>query len=338
MIKKLEQYFKIMLERKFFRWLKDNRQKILTFTVFLFLSTSFWFLSVLNERYTTQIRYPIRFSNFPSDKAALSDLPTFLELKIESHGFKLLGYHTTTPVNPIMLDLNLFLIDSAKSNPELFAPTIRLFSSVSNQLSDEVRLIEIQPDTLRLQYSPIIKKKVPVLSRILYQIPKQHILKQLSITPDSIVISGMAHVLDTIEYVATSEEKIKRLKLKKDYQVSLDLPAEVKCTQKKVNLRFFYEEFTEASMTLPIEVYNLPEGFGARLFPDQVSITYMVGLSDYEKVQAYQFSVIAYYEAPSEAEWNEQRKLKLEIKKQPSFILSPQINPTYVDYLLVKHD
>ncbi len=318
--------------------IKDNRQRIVTFLVFLLLSASFWFLSVLNERYTTEILYPVRFVNFPQENAQIANLPEYLELRIESHGFKLLGYHTTTSVNPIMVDLNLFTLDSSGRDVLLSIASSRLLPSVSQQLSDEVNLLAINPDSIHLQYLPSVQRKVPIQLGFDFEIPRQHLLKGITLEPDSVLVRGLSNRMDTLRAIYTENKKIRKLISGEVYRFELSLPSELSSPVEEVSVSFDFEEFTQSSLALPISVKNLPEGFSISLFPEEVTLSYLVALSDFDKVQAYQFRVEADYSLRDDAEWNEKPRLKLFLTKQPSFIHSTQMSPQWVDYILEKHD
>ena len=47
---------------------RKNKRSVLTFLVFLVISTALWFLIKLSENYTTQTTFGVQFAEVPADK------------------------------------------------------------------------------------------------------------------------------------------------------------------------------------------------------------------------------------------------------------------------------
>ncbi len=88
MVKNIEDNIKKFLEKKN---IKMDR-KLIIFLFFVVLSTIFWFLNQLEDEYVTDISLPVHYTNFPSDKILVNELPDHLDLRVRAFGYKLLEY------------------------------------------------------------------------------------------------------------------------------------------------------------------------------------------------------------------------------------------------------
>ena len=87
------------------RNLSDNK-KIVTYLVFVFIATIFWFLNALSKDYTTTVSYPVNYKNLPKDKILIRELPDKLFLEVKGGGFALLRYKISTAFQPINLNVS----------------------------------------------------------------------------------------------------------------------------------------------------------------------------------------------------------------------------------------
>ena len=146
-------------------------------------------------------------------------------------------------------------------------------------------------------------------------------------------VSGPDYIIDTISRVYTkpldagliSQSVSRSLDLAKSDHVSLG--------REKVKIRFEVEKFTEKTLSVPVEVINLPDSMSLKTFPHDIQVTCQVGLSNFEKLQPSMFRMMVDYK---EAETGQEKKLKVEMVKQPDFIRSVKYSPRSVEYLIEK--
>ena len=70
----------------------SNNKKLSTYTLFLFISFSFWFLSMLSKDHETTLNVPVEYVNFPTDKVLVSPTISFIEARVKAPGFSILFY------------------------------------------------------------------------------------------------------------------------------------------------------------------------------------------------------------------------------------------------------
>ena len=66
-------------------------KRLSKYFIFLLVSFSFWFLTIMSKEYETTICIPISYNNFPESQQLISNLESQMELKVKSYGFYLLS-------------------------------------------------------------------------------------------------------------------------------------------------------------------------------------------------------------------------------------------------------
>ncbi|MEA3444119.1 MAG: YbbR-like domain-containing protein [Bacteroidota bacterium] len=315
-----------------------KQRKLLVYFVFVLIASVFWLLIALGKNYDTEILYPVRFANLPKDKVLINKLPQYLNLSVDAYGFTLLRYKVKRSILPIYIDMrknNLFHVQG-KDN-KYFLLTRYLTKQVSKRMSDDVRIISIQPDSIVFDFSEMTEKKVAVIPDIKFSLEKQYLIKQKPrCKPDSIVISGTNSVLDTINNMYTKKLDLETLNKNITRNVGVRSIEGVVLSEKKVELSIVIEKYTEGSISLPIEVKNLPDSLLLKTFPDKIDLSYKVALSDYPKVKPYQFKLMVDYNDFISGQENNFQKMRVELKRFPSYVHSIRYSPKYVDYLFEK--
>lgn len=315
-------------------------QKLLIFLFFILVSTIFWFLNALSKDYNTTISYPVHFTNFPKDKILVNKLPSHILLHVNSYGFTLLQHKLKKSLLPIIFNVNSFALNKVPlSNHDIGTSKFYILTSlakqkIANQLSSEIKIIDISPDTLIFQFANIIKKKVRVKPMLKIDFEKQFMLKgKITIHPDSIILSGPYTILDTIDRVKTKYYFLNKLNktIKKNLEIC-DIK-NVKFSKKRVIVKVPVEKYTEASLNVQIEVKNLPDSLYLKTFPNDVKISYLVGFSNYDKTKPHHFKAIVDYKSIENNLNN--KKIKVKIVKFPRFINSMKHYPKNVEYIIL---
>ncbi len=320
--------------RKFLdkRNIKADR-RLIVFLFFVLLSTIFWFLNQLEEEYVTEISLPVRYTNFPSDKILVNDLPNHFDLRVRAHGYKLLEYKISNKFLPFLINVNsLTLRMHSQSNYSKFFSLTRLLNGdIEDHLRSELEIVSISPDTLFFEFADRIFKKVPVVSQLNLVPASQYMIKgNIQFDPDSITISGANPIVDTIEQVYTRQLDL--LDLNKNYNDEVDLAKirNVNFSDYEVDVTINVEKFTEGSQKVKLNVINVPDSLIIRTFPKEITVTYFVALSDYEKVLPQLFEAVVDYNETA----NMDNKLNISIHNFPDYIQSLRYNPKSVEYII----
>jgi len=324
------------ISRYFSKLKKKYHKKFGVFFIFIVIATFLWFLNALSKEYTTTISYPVRYTNFPKDKILISKLPKYLDFRISSFGFTLLSYKINTTLMPIVFDVNSFsLRNSASDNETYFITTKPILKDFGDQLSSEIELIDILQDTLFFKFSHKVKKNVVVKANINFAYEKQFMQKgRLLLEPDSIEISGPENIIDTIEYVQTKFYKVEQLSKNYEKNIQIEKIKNIKYSHKRILATQNVEKYTEENISIPVAIENIPDSLSMKTFPNKITISYLVGLSDYENVRPDQFEIIADYNSidPGETKF-----LNVFLKEIPQFIKVIKFYPRQLEFIIERN-
>jgi YbbR domain-containing protein len=318
------------------RRLLPFNKKIIIFLFFLLLSILLWFLTALNKDYNTILSLPVRYTRIPRELVLMNKATERLVLDIQARGFTLLRLKMQSKLSPLALDVNSFSLQSVpgESPIVLYLVTDLIIDKLQQQLTSDIRIKSVVPDTLILLLTDKFTKKVPVKLDLDLEFERQYMqVGKLKITPDSVIVSGPDMIIDTFQFVITKHEKLTGLK--KNVTVDLDLlPADkLEYSAEEVAVNIPVEKFTEGSVKVPIEVINIPDSLFLRAFPANVEVTYRVGLSDYKKVNEHMFMAVLDYSAKESSIGN---KLDVQLVKVPEFVQVTNFSPKSVEYIIDK--
>lgn len=309
-------------------------QKLLVFLFFVFVATIFWFLSALNRDYITDIQYPVRYTNLPAGKVLVNNLPKNLSLKVSGHGYTLLRHRLSKRLLPIIFDVNSFALSSIEDtlNQSFYVLSRVAQNKIASQLSNEIVILEIQPDSIVFIFSEITRRRLPVKPMLDLKFERQFMVKgMITATPDSVDVEGPKSILDTMRFAYSGLTRIENIKGTVDKTVDFWELDQVSYSEKKFNVRIPVEQFTEGSIKIPVVTANVPEGLSLKLFPAEITISYMVALSDYDKIRPQNFMAVADYTL---LEGQMPPKLRIQLGRIPENIVYIRHFPETVDYIL----
>ncbi len=315
-------------ERNRLQW----KRKILLFSFFLVLSVFIWILNALSKNYTTEIKYPITYTNFPEKKVQVNDLPESLGLKVNAHGYALLRYKVMNRPVPINFRVSSFTMNRFPGDSSKFFLLSRYArEQIARQLPVELELIELSPDSLIFQFASEVEKLLPVIPAIKYKLGKQFtIVGNIQLSPDSVLVKGPDIFLDTLTHLTTEEKDLGLLE--KSYSETLEIVRhhrfrfehdEVECT---INL----EKLTELQMYVPIQIEGLPDSMRMQTFPPRIRVSGILGLSNYDRVSPESFWAEVNYAEVLE----NKKKIQVDLKKYPDYLENLDFYPQTVEYLL----
>lgn len=315
---------------------KINEGRIVIFTVCLAIATVFWFLNALSKEYTVDLAFPVRYTNMPANKVLANTPPSQFVLKVNSYGFTILRHKLSMAFSPIVFNVNEFTGGRLESSPntKFSMATRRFINRLSGQVSNELQIIEIQPDTLYFEFDRLVKRKVKVKPAVSYSFKKQFYPSGLvSSEPDSVLVAGPESILDTLRFVETSVQSFTELDKTVQQAFNLKEYTKLDFQPKRVTVTIPVEEFTQKQLMVPVRVSDVPPGVAVKLFPERVKLSFLVGLSHFNQISEGQFVLTVPY-ADIEAK---KPMLPVSVLSQPQHILSVSVSPEQVEYLIEKN-
>ena len=305
------------------------------FLFFLFFASLLWYLNKLSKEYTIDLNYPVRYVNLPEDKVFVDDQQSVVKVKVRAHGYTLLKFKMSSVLAPLYVDLSqVKLRRFSGSKSTYYFTTGRIQTMLADQLNPDMQLEQLLPDTLFLELSRMVHKKVPIRPMLQLNMEKQFMLSgPPALQPDSVVASGPALLVDTLKFWPTNAEVLDKLSKSTTGSLYLVDFEGVTATTSRVDYTLEIEKFTEGSFDVPIEAINVPQGMHLQPLPSSIHLTYMVALSRFKEVTATSFKLVVDY---SEIATRLGDKLKVNIVAQPDFVSKVTLNPVFVEYIVQK--
>ncbi len=250
--------------RKIQRW--DWRAIGLCFLV----SSLVWLFTALNKTYTTFISYPIRFTYDQTNIVPLREPPQRIMLEVSGNGWTLMRHSIGIGMNPFAIKI---------TNPLSYKnlASSKLLSAIAENLLD-LKILQIQPDSLLFAYSRIIEKSVVLrLDQSKLRLQKGYRLaSDIQIKPKLVSLRGADSLVraspDTL-YVEPDDEEISE-----DYneklQINYPKHTYLSCSVEKVMVSFKVEPFNELNRLTPITFVNFPKDSSVWVIEKNIEVSY----------------------------------------------------------------
>lgn len=294
-----------------------------------------WLLTSLTRPYKVYVDFDLRYENVARLGIKESNLPDKVSVELEDFGYNIMGYRYRNKSHTIYINFNDYRIFKNARRNESFILLNNHPELISYQLSNEVKILKIDPDTIFISAVEREGKKVPVKfnSNLLFE--KQFMQSaEVRIVPDSVTITGPKSALNKIDSVTT--ELLERDQISDSFEERLKISRigigqEVQIAPGTVKVQVSVQEFTEGTVEVPIEGINTPPGMGVIFIPQTARIKYRVTLENYNKIKAADFKVIAdcknVLSQPGDY-------IKLAITKSPQLVSNVALVDNSVKYLV----
>ena len=322
------------LKNRIISFLKSasNNKKLNTYALFLFISFSFWFLSMLSKQHETSLKIPLIYSNFPADKLVATHVTDFIEVRVKAPGFSILFYNLFN-FSKLSLDIDKANTKPNKGGSEVFWILNAKRKAVVEIISTSMELLDISPNRLVIPFIDKTQKKVAIkLNQSISLKPEMWFEGHIILEPDSVVIYGEKRQLDNLDFIYTEELVLKEVSESNSNKVSLRIPEKVKCKINYIDVIIKIEPFVEQLTEYKVQVKNLKKGYTIKLFPETVQVTIRAPKDKYSMLQTDFLTLKVDASLISQ----ETSNLDVEVENLPSFIQLQRIYPSRLEFLLIK--
>ena len=136
--------------------------------------------------------------------------------------------------------------------------------------------------------------------------------------------------LSIIETVPVSYENLDDTLTEK---VQLKKINNVNFSKKTVSIILPIEKYTENEIKIPVEIINCPDSLKLITFPNEVKLTYKIGLSRYKTIGGLNFKAVVDF---LDAAGKNKEKIQVQLIKQAEYLQSVKISPEYLEYIIEK--
>ena len=297
------------------------------------IATGFWFLNALSKTYTVEIIAPVEYSNFPRNKTFTGNLPDNFEMTVRAHGFTILRHEFSFLFGPLSFDVNDMtnnrMLDNKRTS---FAfPTRQFLNELSYQLSNDIEILSMTPDTLFFRFGKMTQKRVKVKPVVNINLKKQfQISGEKTTSPNTVVVNGPQSILDTLQFVYTKPLEFAAVDQVINVKAEISPVKELFFDPQSVELIVPVEEYTEAQQSVQVMLTDAPDNLKVKLFPARVKISFLVGLSRFSEIHPEDFKLSVNY---ADIEGGQQR-LRINVNSVPAFLYDLKITPEDIEYLI----
>lgn len=307
--------------------LRIPRRKILTFSFFLFLATSFWLMQVYRQSFEVTATIPVKYKLTANDIVLREDLPTHMTLRLRDDGAALFRYYFTRRNDSLEIDIDKILQES--TTKVLQGPALE--QTIRRNMLNSTTLLNYSPVKISFQYDSLKSKKVPVIFDGQVNLAAGYLLNDdIKITPDSVMIYASENDINKIHYAYTETDTVNDFKSNKPLVFKLIKSRNQRVNPSEVLVEVPIEEFTQKSIQIPISCLNVDENIEVKFFPSTVKISFFVGLSKYRQITQNDFEI--------QYDYHELKKMKqsivpVRLTLVPSYIQNLRIEPADVEFI-----
>ena len=305
-------------------------KQIFVFLFFVLAASVGWLMNKLSADYLRTVPYRIEFYN-SKDLRHIFEVETDVIAQINMNGFLATRYNFAEQ-NIIRIDLS----DKYFSPTKKFVLASDIFQKVSEQLGDGKKLAGLTPDTIFFTYNELQSKRLPVIPNLDLNFASEYMqCGNILLTPDSVWVSAEQSVLNSITEIQCIPQKYENIN--KTISGVLDLQTkglkDVSIQQGKINFKVVVERYSEATITVPLQLVNRPDNLDVMLFPREIEIKYRASTADFAKIKANYFRLTA--------DFNDFRKslngnLPVKIETKPESVLQIDLYPNFVELIVNK--
>jgi len=306
----------------------NDKRKINIFLIFLLCSFLAWLVSKLSETYVDRTTFDLEYINVPDSLLLSDNAIKNVDVRLRASGFQFLGLN----YNRKNIRIDLSAMTNNQSN--FYITQLDFRKQIESQLSASMTLMEIDRDTLLLDFYKLETKEVSVSPNINLNPAQNYLVDgKLAIEPALIFISGPKEELDLVNSVSTSEVELNDISEDFSIVVELVLPEELKnseLSEKEVRISGNVFRFSEKVIEVPVEVINLPEGTQIKTFPSTLEVLCKARIDRLKDISPLDFKIVANFQEQRD----KNKKLQVSLIEEPGNVYSVQLLKNEVEFIL----
>jgi len=249
-----------------------------------------WVSVTMREDYEATVVSSFILRDIPPGMAVQTPLPQTILLRFRGEGWRLAG---------VLLAHAPGIVFSASTLPAGHRPLTYNDFADHISLAPGVRLLDVKPDSLRIEIGPAVRKRVPVVLDCLASFREGYgQIGSTSVEPDSVTLTGAESVLNGISRWKTERRVFENVRGSLDAEVPLASasPYEIGFSVPAVRIAIAVEPFAEKIIAgLPVQVTAVPASQEVILIPPRIEIVVRAGIRQLSSLSAGDFLVETSY-------------------------------------------
>ena len=309
-----------------------KRKHLLTRLIFILIAALFWFVTKLSrDGYTDDFVYTVHWVTESKENVVTYASSEEFTLKIRGGGYALFRSN---------LDLDKELTMVAENSDKVTADgyewnTRFNIDYVAEQIPEDLEIVDISPNRVKIRLDQLDSKMVEVLPRIENKLsPPHRIYGTPSLKNEKVKITAPGKVLDTLERIYTEMVSIETTNPHQVKEVKVDVASleNVFSDPEYLQLNVEVRQFTEKIVEVPIELRNVPSKGSVKLFPSSVNVRVNLAQEDYDLITEKDFVCYADFRNFNP----EDNRIALNLETTEEKIEVVDWNDKSVEYLIIQ--
>lgn len=296
--------------------------------IFIIIAALLWLIIKLSDTYTITLPFAINYVEIPADQL-ITDEDYEIEATVTTTGFKLLNYYFV-PRHSRKIDISLKETKYKLTENDTYSYSSRYVEEeIAKFISASSTDIQLKDDVQYFQMSKLASKRVKIVPEANLSFEKQYNYYGNPVSePDSITIYGSFANISKITEIKTKPINLKNVNQNIVAKAKLDIGEGYYADIDEVNIYINVEKYTEAEVVIPI---TTPDSVNLHLYPNKVSIRYIVAMKDYSIINSMSFKATV-----------EEKDLYINEVLPVNLVLYPNntqiigIEPKEVEYIVVQ--
>lgn len=248
------------------------------FLLSLVFASALWLYISLNLSYSLDVSIPIEILTTKS-QALTEEIPNSIDVKVKGKGWDLLNILISKDLK-YSLDISKLKKDSKIITEQFVNERLNLQQSVS--------ILEINPDTISINFDKVFEKLVPLKNNIVLNLKEGYsIVGNPVLIPDSVKLQGASYLLNKIKFIPTEAKVINNVNSDIQGVVNIKdtLSNLIKVDLKQVNFRYKIQLSAEKNLEdLLINVLNVPLDKEVLLIPPKLNVSLRGGVEQLSQI------------------------------------------------------
>jgi YbbR domain-containing protein len=282
----------------------------------------------MQEEYEIQWGIPISYKNMPNDMAFSQTPPTEIKVRVRDKGSVLLNYTLGQKKTSITVNIQ----ETLGPDHTVLLSSRDIEGIITKQLIPTTNLLSFSPQEIKVSYSKLRKKRLPVrFDGEIRPDPGFLLSGNVVISPPEVDVFAGDVALESLSAVSTVYMEIKKGNKRIVRKLKLQEIEGVRFEPQTVSVEIPIEEYTEKTLEIPIVCRHTPQGYAIRMFPSVVRVTCNVPLSIFKELSEKDFSVEVVAGNP---EQNISGMLPVRLTKKPDSIDKATLSVDSIEFIL----
>lgn len=302
-------------------------KSVLLYLAFLFISSVFWLVLTLNNSFQQELAIPLKLKSVSDSTTIISNVPHVVKISLKDRGVSILRYQLGN-LPTLQIDFNEY----SDGRGLLRVTSADLMGELRNLFGAGSTITAVNPDSLRLLYTNLPPKRVPLVLDLDVQPNLQSVINgAVRCNVDSVLVYADKNTLAglTEAYTYHVEERDLADTLVREVAVSPIKGAKIE--PKSVRLTIPVEPLIYKRQQVPVVIIDQPTNINVLTFPAMVEATFLVPQSMYRKKMGIKAAV--YYNDVLESATNH---VAVSVAEAPAVCKSVSLMVDSVEYIIEK--